>query len=467
LPDDSDLTSSDTGRIVNREMIVLTGERIAIAGTVWIELLGLRLTTELYAREVTDRLYNWIEPSDRGRYGHFISNGNGSALFQLIKVEGAKDRRELILTVVGTGVERVVIGLVNVVQTQDEPDQDTPSDIVTTLNAVFDGIEDAIFLLDEETMAVHRTNLAAARMFETSAGALIGQSPFDLIAEPERRNEVLGNIRSKLKALGTLHFDMMMRRGSGDLFPALHGVTVIKDKNLRRIGLMWIVSDMSHRVSLNRAVIELETRYRLLFERSGDPTFIIDAGTLKVIDANNAAAGQLGYSRRELIGLPIQQLTPEERWDAMYDDLKRIGDGIGVLDGINLTRDGRKVPVQVTVSSAELNGRNVLLAASRNVSDQRQLEEQRVRAQKLDAVRQITGGPPHELSQPLQALVTIAELITRPELIESELRLLASRINPAVERMVSLIEQMKRIVKLETKPYAGKDDILDIEHSSR
>jgi|GEM_PF-2740438 len=57
-------------------------------------------------------------------------------------------------------------------------------------------------------------------------------------------------------------------------------------------------------------------------------------------------------------------------------------------------------------------GRKVIIAACRDISHQIERETERLRIEKLEAVQQVAGGIAHEFSQPMQSLVTIAELLS-------------------------------------------------------
>jgi transcriptional regulator PpsR len=49
----------------------------------------------------------------------------------------------------------------------------------------------------------------------------------------------------------------------------------------------------------------VETRYRMLFQMSSEPVFIVDASNLKVIEANPAAAELAGESHGQIVGRPF------------------------------------------------------------------------------------------------------------------------------------------------------------------
>ena len=59
---------------------------------------------------------------------------------------------------------------------------------------------------------------------------------------------------------------------------------------------------------------QAETRYRLLFQMSGDPLLVLDAESLRVLEANPAAQRLFADTARRIQGRPLAELfTPEDR----------------------------------------------------------------------------------------------------------------------------------------------------------
>jgi PAS domain S-box-containing protein len=335
------------------------------------------------------------------------------------------------------------------------------------LDAVFEGIEDGILIVEPKTLRIHRCNQAAARIFGTSVATLLGRSAAEFLADEPHGDEIVTTISSKLPFLHSIHLDLEMKRSNGSRFPALHGISEILGDADAVIAWMWVVTDMTQRVFLNRTLIDLETRYRLLFDRTADPLIIIDALSRKIIDANPATEVQLGYTRAELIGLGMEDITPPSRRTGMVDDFKSLRPGENAsIEGVNLTKTGEQIPVLLGTVLTEFEGRRVYIVSCRDISQQKILEMERLRLQKIEATRELAGGLAHELSQPLQALITIVDILLQTSLNPDKQSQLLQKIPPSVERMAILVEQMKHLVRVETKPYTRADAIVDLQHSS-
>ena len=343
---------------------------------------------------------------------------------------------------------------------------DADTDPQWLLNSMFEAVEEGIFILEPESLTIRRANQAALRIFGMPGESLIDRSVLSLLANPSRSDEISRMIAAKLPILKSVHVDLDMRRSNGTTFPALHGIVEISTAHRQVVAWMWIVTDMTQRVFINRALVDLETRYRLLFDRTADPTLIIDAKSRKIIDANAAAEAQLLYARTELIGLHMEDITPQSRRGGMWSDFSALGIGEnGSIEGVNLTKTGVEIPVQISAVATDFEGRKVFIASCRDISQRRQLENERLRIEKLDTVRKIAGGLAHEFSQPLQGLTTIVDLLGHPGLTPLAQAELLHKIEPAVLRMVTLLEQMKNIVRVETKPYTAANDIVDFKQS--
>lgn len=339
-------------------------------------------------------------------------------------------------------------------------------DTLTLFNSFFDAIEEAIFILDDPGLTLRSSNISTGRIFKIDRAGLKGSKLWQLLADPSHAEEMIKQIKEKLPQRGTLHFDFDMRRGDGVVFPALQTITEVTDTRGQKIGLMWIVSDMTQQAYLNRALAEVETRYRVLFDRAGDPTLIVDTESHEIIDANKAAEDQLGYNRAELIGKNVFELTPEARHTSMINDFKSLlNSGSASMQGTNLAKDGSEVPVEINAVVTSFGDRKVFIIACRDITQQLEMQKEMLRIEKLEAVRQVAGGIAHEFSQPLQGLITIAEILNHPSTDVDKYRDLISKIPPLVDRMNILLSQMKGIVRLAIKPYVKRDGIVDLNRS--
>ncbi len=128
-----------------------------------------------------------------------------------------------------------------------------------------------------------------------------------------------------------------------------------------------------------RTVIELrrsQQRLVALFEGINDSVFVHDE-TGRILDCNSAACARLGYSRQELLSMRTHDIdAPEfaagfaERWT------QQIAQGRYHCEGIHITRDGRRIAVDINTSLIDYQGRKAALAVMRDITERRQAEQE-------------------------------------------------------------------------------------------
>ena len=168
-----------------------------------------------------------------------------------------------------------------------------------------------------------------------------------------------------------------------------------KDGSYRR--LQWaaipasddLIYACAHDVTAERAAAE---RSRLLFAASPLPIWLLDAHTLKFLDANDAATRAYGYSHEEFLSRSLLDVVVDHQRDGLRADLTAL-DGARVLfvqDRLHRTRDGEVRNVQITAHQMELDGRPTILSVVVDVTAATRLEEERERH--LERLRLLETG---------------------------------------------------------------------------
>lgn len=96
----------------------------------------------------------------------------------------------------------------------------------------------------------------------------------------------------------------------------------------------------------------------------------------RLVYANRAACGNLGYSREELLAMSISDvdpLVPPGRWPTMWETVRLQG-GF-VMDSFHRTRDGRDIPKEVSVKYANVSGREIVYGFARDISERKRVEK--------------------------------------------------------------------------------------------
>jgi PAS domain S-box-containing protein len=134
-----------------------------------------------------------------------------------------------------------------------------------------------------------------------------------------------------------------------------------------------------------------------LLDAAPDGILLTDAAGL--ISFVNEAVGQMfGYERRELTGKPVDTLVPA-RYRARHGSdrsaytaaprRRAMGPGMQ-LHG--LRRDASEFPVEISLAPLTVDGETLIVAIIRDATEQRVLEEQRLRYARSQAVEEIVSG---------------------------------------------------------------------------
>ncbi len=141
---------------------------------------------------------------------------------------------------------------------------------------------------------------------------------------------------------------------------------------------------------------QAEARYRILFQQSSEPVFLLEADGLKVTDANNAAGALLDVGVSNLIGqsFPPAQVQVGPTWDdaareAFAEDLRQVVLGTRERTSVDARIGGRSSVWEVSASAVRFDGTRTLLV--RFVGDT--LEGRRDESSDLDVMLLLGGSP--------------------------------------------------------------------------
>ena len=125
-------------------------------------------------------------------------------------------------------------------------------------------------------------------------------------------------------------------------------------------------------------VEDRESLYALSWCYAQDGRLAVDADSGMVLDANPAAEALMGFSRAELMGMRILDLHPASEHDQVLAEFERSRHFASAHSGLHIQcKDGSTKPVAIWSSEPVLlEGRTVLIAEFRDITDQQQKEHQ-------------------------------------------------------------------------------------------
>jgi len=189
-----------------------------------------------------------------------------------------------------------------------------------------------------------------------------------------------------------------------------------------------------------------EDRVRLghAVEQAAEAILITDVQG-KIVYVNPAFEHFTGFSRREAIGETPRILKSGKHDRAFYQTLWATLLRGEVWSGqfINRRKDGTFYELETTISPVrDAAGRVInFVSVARDVTRERQLEQQLRQAQKMEAVGRLAGGIAHDFNNLLTAINGYSELLLT-QTVEEPLRKYGEEIKKAGERAALLTRQL-------------------------
>ena len=184
-------------------------------------------------------------------------------------------------------------------------------------------------------------------------------------------------------------------------------------------------------------------------DRAGDAAYWMGPDG-RLIYVNEQASRVLGYDRDELLSMTIHQINPEfppDKWAAHWEDLRKTGSYI--METRHRTKDGRLIPVEVTVNYVNFDGKEYNCASARDISKRveaqersRILEAELMQSQKMEAIGSLAGGIAHDFNNLLTGILGYANLLKFSAKPGSDVLKAANVIQDAADRASQLTAQL-------------------------
>ncbi len=129
---------------------------------------------------------------------------------------------------------------------------------------------------------------------------------------------------------------------------------------------------------MERALRASELSYRRLFEAAKDGILILDADTGRITEVNPFLFELLGFSRNEMIGKTVGELSPFKDIESNQVMLERLqNDRYVRYEDLPLeTRDGRKIAVEFVSNVYQAGDRNVIQCNIRDITERKRAQDE-------------------------------------------------------------------------------------------
>lgn len=168
------------------------------------------------------------------------------------------------------------------------------------------------------------------------------------------------------------------------------------------------------------ALKESEARQAGIIASAMDGIISIDSnGTITVFNA--AAERMFGHPAQEMIGRKLEMLVPERFRERQSAHIMRFGEtnvthrAMGALGSITgLRANGEEFPIEASISQMGSGDHKLFTVIMRDITDKKRIEEQFLRAQRMESIGSLASGIAHDLNNILSPiLMSITMLMAR------------------------------------------------------
>jgi two-component system, cell cycle sensor histidine kinase and response regulator CckA len=157
-------------------------------------------------------------------------------------------------------------------------------------------------------------------------------------------------------------------------------------------------------------------RYRQLFETVTDGIMIAGSHG-RILEVNEAGCRQLGYSRAEMLGLSLNDISARSA-DDIQRALRAVREkGHSFYQTAHKCKDGKTIPIELALTGIEYNGENAFLGVARDLTERQRIEDERQRlenqlqqAGKMESIGLLAGGVAHDFNNLLTTILGNVEL---------------------------------------------------------
>jgi PAS domain S-box-containing protein len=337
-------------------------------------------------------------------------------------------------------------------------------------------VDYAIYMLDPSGR-VTSWNAGAERIKGFNAEEVIGKHFSIFYTEGDRKRGAPDQVLETARREGRFEGEGWRVRKDGTPFWASVVVDAIKNDEGELVGFAKITRDMTEKRAQQQALLDAERHFRLLVEGVTDyAIFMLDPNG-QVNSWNPGAQRIKGYEPDEIIGEHFSRFyTPEDRDTGVPKRALETARETGryEAEGWRVRKDGTRFWASVVLDAIrDEDGQLIGFAkVTRDMTEKREAQlklgesrEQLFRAQKMEALGQLTGGLAHDFNNLLTAILGACELALRNADNPDKLRRMLDGVRNSAQRGAGLTKQLlafARAQPLEIKQIDLKNFFSDV-----
>ncbi len=271
----------------------------------------------------------------------------------------------------------------------------------------------------------------------------------DFLTEESRRRAIDVTLPEFSKTGVAKDVEYQFVKKNGEIIDVLLSATAEFDERGTMVRSLAFIVDVTDHRNAEQELARSEERFRKIFEHSNDAVFVIDPARDTIVNVNSMACDMLGYTRDELLALPVSAIHPDEMPAllAFADSVFREGHG-STNELSCLTKTGERLPTEMSASIVEFDRETHMIALVRDISDRKRAEQ--AAAERTAELEAFTYSVSHDLRAPLRAIAGFSRILMEDhsEKLDEECDRLLAIIRSSAHNMSQLIDDLLALAHL-------------------
>ena len=300
---------------------------------------------------------------------------------------------------------------------------------------VFDLLPEMILIVDADQVIVDHNTAAAEGTGFASSDLL--HSSLDLILPAEQRRVLMSILKTNFSDQS---LETKFVRSDKSILDVQ--IDLRKLYSAERFYSVLIAKDITEQKK--RELDHL--RFSNVIQHTVNPIQITDAGG-KMVYVNPAFETASGYTKEELLGRNPRILNSgrhsRDFWKSVWEYISQRKVWVGEIE--NRRKDGSPFHTELVISPIVDGSDHIVgfMGAHRDITEQRILEQQLVRSQKMESIGTLAAGIAHEVGNPLTSISSLVQVIQRTtadEFAKDKLGLIKDQINRIARIIRDLVD---------------------------
>ncbi len=363
---------------IGEGIIVLDFPRIIYANEAFCKMAGFEEDELISCPSFFDLIPGECRDSIRESVRFFIEDKKTSGRFEttIHGKTGKSLQIELTLNAIDDGEQNRIFSIV-----RDITEQKNLKDLLETQGVqyklLFQNNPHPMWIYDLDTLSILTVNDAAVQKYGFSLHEFLTLSVKD-VRPPQDIPDLLKRV-SQFKESSAVLREMVRHRTKNGTVIDVEVMSHPIDFGGKKARVV-MVSDLTDHKKAELALQESEEKFRMLFNNAIDPILLFevsdDGMPGKFLEVNDIACSKLGYSREELLGMNLFDVsTPEDINDLPKIFKKLLQQEHATFEKIHIAKNGLKIPVEINSHVFHWNGRRFVQAIARDITDRKRAEE--------------------------------------------------------------------------------------------